>query len=466
MTGNIDIYDIKQRNEDILLDINGVVSVGVDEANERIIVGHNLTRSEAAKKIPSHADGIEIDAERIGEITPEDMFEPLPTDPDEISTQLVDGRLKQFRPVPGGVACGHTDGGTGTTGFLLDDGESQYLASNNHVMAVSNAADAGDPIYQPNSGTADDEIGQLADYVPITDGATVDLAWCSNETSSVEYINTIVDAERPRGEAYSPSVGDVLTCSGIATGTTSGEVTQTDVTINVSYSGEGSARLKGMVFTESMSTNGDSGSPVLYNKQPAGMVFAGNENITVLMTAESIEQATGMEIVTGDSTDEEEDEAEEDEPIVPTLGEQTRVFRARANPDSRYEEGVVDADTYDLIVANGFGITSTARVDAAHLDTASVYSNQNSEELTLAQAQRQAVIDFFTDAAEKTDGEWPLYIRVVRTNDERHREVEVYNSNEQSLAAVLSQTFAGEELLDTKSAESVRERFEALSEEL
>lgn len=72
-----------------------------------------------------------------------------------------------------GVSCGHYAITAGTLGGFVEDDENYYILSNNHVLANSDDAARGDPIYQP--GPADirerfDVIGRLHHWVPLASG--------------------------------------------------------------------------------------------------------------------------------------------------------------------------------------------------------------------------------------------------------------------------------------------------------
>jgi hypothetical protein len=92
----------------------------------------------------------------------------LPTDVVEIpelEAQQVDPK-KRWRPSPGGVSVGHPDITAGTLGgwARFVDSEGDALVSNAHVISDINAAQMGDPTYQPgphDGGNAGDRIAEL-----------------------------------------------------------------------------------------------------------------------------------------------------------------------------------------------------------------------------------------------------------------------------------------------------------------
>src|SRR5690606_14469900 len=83
----------------------------------------------------------------------------------------------RVRPVVPGYSVGHPKVTAGTIGAGCYDiaplsgmPPRYYVLSNNHVLATSNDAQIGDPVYQPgvfDGGGPADAIGRLARYVPI-----------------------------------------------------------------------------------------------------------------------------------------------------------------------------------------------------------------------------------------------------------------------------------------------------------
>lgn len=75
------------------------------------------------------------------------------------------------RPLVAGVSCGHFAITAGTLGLFVEKGGKPYILSNNHVIANSNTARIGDPIYQPgplDGGRSRHTVAHLAEYVPIS----------------------------------------------------------------------------------------------------------------------------------------------------------------------------------------------------------------------------------------------------------------------------------------------------------
>ncbi|RMF81755.1 MAG: hypothetical protein D6737_04020 [Chloroflexi bacterium] len=92
-----------------------------------------LAALSAEEIIPRELDGMKTDVYEVGYI------------------RALNEQRGRFRPVPGGVSIGHYKVTAGTLGVVVKDrttGE-KLLLSNNHVLANSNDAQAGDAILQP-----------------------------------------------------------------------------------------------------------------------------------------------------------------------------------------------------------------------------------------------------------------------------------------------------------------------------
>jgi hypothetical protein len=126
------------------------------------------------------------------------LIEGIPTDvieTGEIAALGID-RIGIVRPLQPGVSIGHRDGTAGTLGCIVRRGEDQYLLSNNHVLALLNRAEIGDPILQPgpgDGGTLNDHIGKLAGYEKIRFSADTD--------SNIVIIDGAQDTATPQGGA-------------------------------------------------------------------------------------------------------------------------------------------------------------------------------------------------------------------------------------------------------------------------
>ena len=106
--------------------------------------------------VPKSLNGFPIDVIEVGEIR-----------------LLGVDRTAEYRPFPMGVSVGHKDITAGTAGVKVKidgDTQSEYLLSNNHVLANINKAKKGDKILQPgpyDGGNEDKVVGEVVKYIPI-----------------------------------------------------------------------------------------------------------------------------------------------------------------------------------------------------------------------------------------------------------------------------------------------------------
>lgn len=445
MTPDINIQDVKDKYKNDLLQRDGVQSVGVDHANGHIVVGvAGITRVEAARSLPSELEGIPVDVKEFGDISPET---PTSIQPGvDADTGLAD-RTQSIDPIPGGVSIGHHQITAGTSGFVLTNGTDRYLASNNHVLANSNAGTHGDPIYQPGPIHDGEHVGDLEDYTPLQNGATVDLAWAKiGERTGIT--NDILGVGGPYGDIHDPTVGDTLVSSGITSGVSSAAVQSANTSVKVRFDEDTTYILEDQVITESMSGPGDSGSPVLHEGHPAGMIFAGSEQVSVLMTASNITQASGLSIETKN-------------PPTVAMEDAMWTFRARPDPDSPYEQGVYDGDTWHLLIDQGFRSQTAQPVRSRRLDTAEL----RGDEYEAGIEQRDFVREWVREAIESYSGSWPLLIRTYQEEGKYGRWLgDVYNRDEESLFGAVVEEFGEDVVYEGFDLEEMRQRFNELAE--
>ena len=249
--------------------------------------------------------------------------------------RAIQARTGKHRPAPGGVSIGHRDISAGTLGCLVRLGDKTLILSNNHVLANSNAARAGDPILQPGphdgGSLPADQIAELTDFVPIRfrDGpsgcpvaggiaavlnAIAGLTGSSTRlrTVDVQVEDNLVDAAVARpldDQLVTPEIleigriqgqvrgelGMALTKSGRTTGLTRGEIEQVDVTVDVQYGPGQVARFTDQLLAGAMSQGGDSGSAVLdADNRIVGLLFAGSQNTTIMNRIEHVFSELGI----------------------------------------------------------------------------------------------------------------------------------------------------------------------------
>jgi hypothetical protein len=325
-----EVRRVKAQHVELLLSKRNVVACGVGykevggvRTGELCIVVSVIQKTptlelEAIDLVPQTLEGIKTDVQETGVI------------------RALQDHTAKWRPAPGGVSCGHVAITAGTLGCLVTRGDQVYILSNNHVLANSNDAEPGDAILQPGShdgGTMDDQIATLADFVPINFGTGS--AICPFATGVASLFNllakpvgsqhrleafredtemNLVDAAialplsadlvekrileigEPQGIAEG-TLGLAIHKSGRTTGLTSGEITQIDATVQVSYGLGKTATFTDQLVAGAMSSGGDSGSAVLdEGNRVIGLLFAGSQSTTIMNRIQNVLEALDVSI--------------------------------------------------------------------------------------------------------------------------------------------------------------------------
>jgi hypothetical protein len=263
---------------------------------------------DAHAVVPKDVDGVETDVVEVGELTAEAA------------------RTERIRPAPPGVSLGHYKITAGTFGAVVRDQATgdPLILSNNHVLANSNEAQAGDAILQP--GAADggrldqDTLAHLVRFVPIQFNVAPSscsvasaVAWLGNslarglgskhrlqayymDPNAVNRADAAVAAPVAPGEITDQileigsvfgtrpaELGLTVRKSGRTTGFTSGEITVLEATVTVGYGTARRARFDGQIISSPMSSPGDSGSLLVAgdSMQAVGLLFAGSDQATI-----------------------------------------------------------------------------------------------------------------------------------------------------------------------------------------
>lgn len=279
--------------------------------------------------IPAQINSIPTDVEPIGKI--EFLPDKAPVD-----------RIKEFRPVPGGVSMGEKTITAGTGNSIHKKGKLLFL-SNNHVFAACNKAPIGSEILQPgpyDGGTVDNHtVGKLSEFVPILmDNGTskchtanifvrilnilarvagsdtriplpvkiqthnlVDCALAEPVDSGI-ILDAIIEDDgnyiKPAGEEE-PYIDLLVKKSGRTTGTTHSIVTIVDATIMVSMGDGNTATFDDQIGIKNpFGAGGDSGSIVLSeHSEFVGLLFAGSSSITFANRWGNVRKILGLDEV-------------------------------------------------------------------------------------------------------------------------------------------------------------------------
>jgi hypothetical protein len=183
---------------------------------------------------------------------------------------------------------------SGTLGSLVSAGGTQYILSNNHVLARQDQAAPGEDISQPgliDNGCQPATI--VADYsAAVMLGNNVDCAVAAlrsgqmDSTGYIEGIGTISSIVKP------PAVGLGVQKSGRTTGHTTGTISSINTSVSVQYQLQcGKGRKYTLSYTNQVvinsttfSAGGDSGSLIVTNntcRQPVALLFAGSSTDTI-----------------------------------------------------------------------------------------------------------------------------------------------------------------------------------------
>ncbi|MFC4553239.1 MULTISPECIES: S1 family peptidase [Halorussus] len=210
-------------------------------------------------------------------------------------------------PYPARVTDPDAPSATWAEGVAADE---TVRLSNNHVYARVNAAEFGDAIVQPSprdgGSLPDDKVGELRGYVPIEEGAVVDVAARSAdpERESPEYHELPVEWPTAiRREGYRELRGETVTKTGRTTGVSSASVQAVGASVRVNFGPEhGTLTVRDQLIAGPMSKGGDSGSPVFRdeNGELVGLLFAGSANQTIFNKVANVERELGVELLTSE----------------------------------------------------------------------------------------------------------------------------------------------------------------------
>lgn len=243
-----------------------------------------------------------------------------------IYTGVIDAYAHRHRerPSPCGISVAHFAVTAGTQGALARGRSGPrhnrlLLLSNNHVIANSNDAAAGDPIVQPGSFDhpigPDSKIAVLEQWVPMDFNAGavnfVDCAtgWCWPDRVRREFIyrkGGAWDYFEVAPDPIAAAIGVTVGKSGRTTQLTSGRILDVNASIQVNY-GEGRVgnfrdqiTIRGnnnMQFSQ----GGDSGSLIWTwesRRRPVGLLFAGGNEFTFANKIERVLDALDIVLYT------------------------------------------------------------------------------------------------------------------------------------------------------------------------
>jgi len=324
--------ETKSRHLHTILKLRNVVGAGVGykvtqasptgEMSVMVAVSRKVHPKELrpADLVPLHIDGVRTDVIETGRL------------------RALGAARSKMRPAQPGASIAQFESTAGTFGCLVERDGEPFILSNNHVLAMLNQAEIGDPVLQPgpaDGGTMADQIATLADFVPIDFGAEEpDCQWATwlekaintlaQMTRSAHRLQAIkltpgvnkVDAALARplspdlvrpdildlglpagvGEA---TLGTRVKKSGRTTGFSTGAIQAIDLTAQIDYDGS-AATFHGQLMASPMSQRGDSGSIMLdEQRRVVGLLFACSDQATIINPIHEVIEALGITIVTG-----------------------------------------------------------------------------------------------------------------------------------------------------------------------
>lgn len=308
------VAEARHLHEPRLLGLDGVV--GVAE-------GHKV---KAGK--PTKTSAIMVLVEKKRPKSAVGKSDLVPAEIDGVPTDVVEvGKIEALvfnaktRPALPGFSIGHHAITAGTFGCVVHDirrgdpqlGEGDYLIlSNNHVLAVVNAALPGDLILQPGPFDGglfpSDAIATLDRFEPIVlsqfigPGYNLVDAAVARPSHARHITASIIGAIMPQGVDQA-RVGSVVIKAGRTTQVTVGVVIAVNATVAVGYGLAGIGVFRHQILTTAMAAGGDSGSLLMdRNLRAVGLLFAGSSQITVHNHIADVEAALGVRPVCAPTT--------------------------------------------------------------------------------------------------------------------------------------------------------------------
>ena len=183
---------------------------------------------------------------------------------------------------------------SGTLGAMVTDGTNDYVLSNNHVLARSDEAVAGEDISQPGLVDNNCQISTIvADFTGAAPlGSNVDAAVAQIRPGQMDSAGFIEDIGVPDSTVVNASVGMSVAKSGRTTGFTTGAVSSINTSVQVQYQPNcGMGKKFAVIYTNQIvigpgafSAGGDSGSLITTNTNshnPVGLLYAGSSTVTI-----------------------------------------------------------------------------------------------------------------------------------------------------------------------------------------
>lgn len=232
-------------------------------------------------------------------------------------------QVKQALPISLGTSGGNVHDLThrfccsGTLGALVaDSSNTQFILSNNHVLADTDTATPGDTISQPGlvdvgcllTATNSNVVAHFSTTKPLGT-ANIDAALAQVVPGAVNTSGNILEVGVPSSTEATPAVGDVVAKSGRTTGLTCATIGSISTNVLVRYQRScGQGKKFRVLYINQVVVNGsgfsaagDSGSLIVTQAaaQPVGLLFAGSSTTTVANPTSDVTNAFGVSFVGG-----------------------------------------------------------------------------------------------------------------------------------------------------------------------
>jgi len=292
----------------------------------------------------------------------------------------------QTRPIELGTSGGNINDisqlycCTGTLGALVQDGNRQYILSNNHVLARTNRGIPGEDIVQPGLAdwacfqNASNSVANLSSFREILFSGTVntvDAAIAGVRVGMVDSSGSILDIGRVSNQTVSATLNMPVKKSGRTTRLTRAKVSAINATILVTYNETCGMGSQTAIFTNQIrikssrfSKGGDSGSLIVEDCSPypraIGLLFAGGAADTFANPIGDVLSSFSVGVVGDDThcTAPIKTKGGKGSGAQPHLSPHAsqRAVEAVSKVKERHEETIL---TIDGVVGAGVGISET-----------------------------------------------------------------------------------------------------------
>jgi hypothetical protein len=240
-----------------------------------------------------------------------------------VLAQTGPNQVKQALPISLGTSGGNVHDITrrfccsGTLGAVVEDtSHTQFILSNNHILADTDTATPGDDISQPGlvdvgcvpTAANSNTVAHFSVTKPLGT-ANIDAALAQVVPGAVSTTGNILEVGVPSSTEATPAVGDAVAKSGRTTGLTCATIGSVSTNVLVQYQrkcGQGRKfvipyRNQVVVNGSAFSAAGDSGSLIVTQAaaRPVALLFAGSSTTTVGNPISDVTNAFGVTFVGG-----------------------------------------------------------------------------------------------------------------------------------------------------------------------